>query len=238
MKSFFKTLINNTIFAVKIILGFYITVWLVRLLESASWQSAAVQMSPRLPFINNLKTAVIVVGGLFVVTWSLHWLDKVFYKGRIKAQYGLKPHTSLHFGNLFTSHLVHLNDDHLYSNTRHLLLFAAVAVLLVPDFQTFLLATAVMMMLQGAGVWLFGRKETVVLGASGMVLAFYSFDVIYGLARPTWHILVAILLLILFGRIVWNNLRHPAEGTSVAGHLWGFLSGILAALMLVELGFR
>jgi hypothetical protein len=38
MKAFFQTLISNIIFAVKIGLGFYVTVWLVRLLESAARQ--------------------------------------------------------------------------------------------------------------------------------------------------------------------------------------------------------
>jgi membrane associated rhomboid family serine protease len=236
MKAFFQALISNIIFAGKIGVGFYATIWLVRLLESATWQNVTAQASLRLPFVSNLKTAVIVVGGLFIVTWSLHLFDKVFYKGRLKKQYGLKPQTGLNFGDLFTSHLVHVNDDHLYGNTRHLLLFAAIAVLIVPDFQAFFLVTAVMMIIQGAGVWLFGQKGTVVMGASGMVLAFYSFDVVYGLAYPSWRNIIAILLLIFRGRLVWLNLRHLAENTSVAGHLWGFLSGILAALWLIKLG--
>jgi membrane associated rhomboid family serine protease len=208
----------------------------VRLLESASWQKTAAQASLRLPFVNNLKTAVIVVGGLFVVTWSLRFLDRTFFREQLKSRYGLKPHAG-NVGNFFTSSLVHLHDDHLYDNTRPLLLFAAIAVLLVPDFQTFLLATAIIIFVHGLGVWLFGTKGTVVVGASGALLGYYSFDVIYGLAYPSWRNIIAILLLIFRWRLIWHNLRHPAENTSIAGHLWGFLSGILAALWLIELGF-
>lgn len=78
MKAFFWALVSNVIFAAKIVLGFYVTVWLMRLLESPAWQNTAAQASLRLPFVNNLKTAVIVVGGLFVVTWSLRFLIEPF----------------------------------------------------------------------------------------------------------------------------------------------------------------
>jgi membrane associated rhomboid family serine protease len=236
MKAFFRALVSNIIFAAKIVLGFYVTVWLVRLLESPAWQNTAAQASLRLPFVNNLKTAVIVVGGLFVATWSLRFLDRTFFREQLKSRYSLKSGAGLNIGNFFTSSLIHLHDDHLYNNTRPLLLFAAIAVLLTPDFQAFFLVTAVIILVHGAGVWLFGTKGSAVVGASGVLLGYYSFDVIYGLAYPSWRNVVAILLLIFRGRIVWYNLRYPHENTSISGHLWGFFSGILAALWLVELG--
>lgn len=191
MKAFFRALISNIIFAGKIGLGFYVTVWLVRLLESASWQNATAQASLRLPFVNNLKTAVIIVGGLFVVTWSLRFLDRTLFKGRLISRYGLKPRTSLNVTSFVTSQLIHGYDGHLYGNTRPLLLFTAVAVLIVPDFQTFFLATAVMILIQGFGVWIFGQRGTNHIGASGMLLAYFSFNVIYGLASPSWRNAVA-----------------------------------------------
>ncbi|MCB9421635.1 MAG: rhomboid family intramembrane serine protease [Ardenticatenaceae bacterium] len=237
MKAFFRALVSNIIFAVKIILGFYVTIWLVRLLESPAWQSTASQASLQLPFINNLKTAVVVVGGLFMATWGLRFLDRSFFKGRLKARYGIKPHASLNIPSFFTAHLVHGYDEHLYSNTRSLLIFTGVAVLITPDFQTYFLATAVMVLIQGFGVWIFGQRGTNHIGASGMLLAYFSFNITYGLAYPSWRNALAVLLIIFFGRGIWRTLRYPGENTSVAMHLWGFLSGILAALMLIEFGY-
>lgn len=236
MKAFFRALVSNIIFAAKIVLGFYVTVWLVRLLESPAWQNTAAQASLRLPFVNNLKTAVIVVGGLFVVTWSLRFLDRTFFREQLKARYGIKPHTSFNLTSFFTAQLVHGYDGHLYSNTRFLLIFTGVAVLITPDFQTFFLATAVMILIQGFGVWIFGQRGTNHIGASGMLLAYFSFDVVYGLASPSWRNVIAILLLLFGGRGIWRTLRYPDKNTSVAMHLWGFLSGVSAALWLVELG--
>lgn len=236
MKAFFQALVSNVIFAAKIILGFCVTIWLLRLLESPAWQNTAAQASLRMPFVNNIKTAVIVVGGLFVVTWGLRFLDRSFYKGQLKARYGIKPHTSLNITSFFTAHLVHGYDGHLYNNTRFLLVFTGIAVLISPDFQAFFLATAVMILIQGFGVWIFGQRGTNHIGASGMLLAYFSFNVTYGLSTPSWHNVIAILLIIFFGRGIWRTLRYPNENTSVAMHLWGFLSGILAALMLIRLG--
>lgn len=236
MKAFFQALISNIIFAVKIGLGFYATIWLVHLLDSPSWQDAAAQASVRLPFVNHLRTAIIVAGTLFVVTWSLRFLDRTVFKEQLKSRYGLQPGTSLDITRFVTAQLVHGYDGHLYHNTWPLLLFTGLAVLIVPDFQSFFLATAVMILIQGFGVWIFGRRGTNHIGASGMLLAYFSFNVVYCLAAPSWRNIFAILLLLFFGRGIWRTLRYPTENTSVAMHLWGFLSGVLTALLLIKLG--
>ena len=235
MKAYFSRLWSNLRFLFKIGVGILILVGFSRFFDSAAWHNTAGLVANALPFVDNVETAVKIVGGLFIVIWGIRFLDRAFYKEQLKGKYGLVPRTSGP-GRFITSHLVHVDDQHLYNNTRPLLIFIGIAVLLVPTMETFLLATAIMIIVQGLGVWLLGRKGNH-LGASGMLLAYYSFDITYApIMRPGWSILVTVLLLLIFGRAILANVMMRREGVSFVGHVWGFLSGVLATLFLYQMG--
>ncbi len=234
MKTFFKTLIDNLIFLFKVLLGAAILVGFGRFFNSDAWHNSAARVANQIPIVDHVKTAVYVAGAFFLLTWGIRFFDKAIYKEQLQARYGLKPQASS-LGRILTFPLVHHDDVHLQNNTWPLLLFTAIAVLVASDWNAFLLATAVMLFTHGIGVWLFGHKNAIHMGVSGLALAYYSFDIAYGLIAPSWRTIIAILLLIRYGRQTYLMLRFPGENTSVAGHLWGFVSGILATAVLQQL---
>lgn len=236
MRVFLRSLWDNFIFVFKIAVGLLLTIGLLRFVRSPNWQFFSDNVGPDVTVLRNVETAVLIVGGLFVVTWSVRFLDRSFYKGKLKQQAGLMPQSAQSMRRWVTHPFVHLDDSHLYSNTRRLLLFAGVAVLITPDLQTFLVASLAMLLVLGGGIWLFGQKGTSHIGASGILMGYFGFIITYGLAvMRDWRAVVALLLLLFFGRHIFNVLAHPGANVSKEGHFWGFIGGVVAALLLSSL---
>ena len=80
----------------------------------------------------------------------------------------------------------------------------------------------------GSGVWLLGRSA-VHIGASGLVFGYFSYLVARGwYERRFGSILLAIVVIILYGGLILGVL--PARGlVSWEAHLFGLIAGVLAA---------
>lgn len=227
-------------FATILVLGYLLMMgglWLLRHPVVQSWRQASAQATQ---FWDSSETAVQVVGGLFLVTWGLRFLDQFLFGSAFANRLGFMTGGSFSLLRLFTFPLVHGNYNHLANNTRPLLIFAFVAILLLPKLTLLLPLALFMLLVQGVGVWFFGGKG-LQLGASGLVMGLFSFDVLHGIFAGGWKTAVAILLFLIFRRSVWRTLK--SRGTlpngariSVAGHLWGFLSGIFAAYLISPFG--
>lgn len=223
-----------------IIIGYLLMMGGLRLLHQPfvqNWRQVSTQAAQ---FWDSSETAVQVVGGLFLATWGLRFLDQFLFKDAFTKRLGFLTGGSFSLLRLFTFPLVHGNYGHLTGNTIPLLILAFFAVILLPNLSLLLPLLLLMLFVQGLGVWFFGGKG-LQLGASGLVLGLFSFDVLHGLFAGSWKTAVALLLLIFFRRAVWNTLT--SRGTlpngariSVAGHLWGFVSGILAAYLISPFG--
>ncbi len=184
---------------------------------------------------DNLNTAVFVMGIFFIAIWGLFVLDQVFHKSNIKSDYGFKSQSPPQPSRMFTSVFVHKDEGHVRNNLKYLLLFAGVAALIVPSGAAFLIATCIIILIGGIGTWVFGGKRNHI-GASGLVLGYYTFVVGYGWFA--WNVIitaVAILIAVLFFAPVYATLKNQDDGISVAGHLFGFLGGLIAAQVVYQL---
>ncbi len=86
----------------------------------------------------------------------------------------------------------------------------------------------------GLGIYLFGATNSVHIGASGVVYGLMGYALLRGFVekRP-----MAILVSLLVGAYMLLNLVPldllvPKQGISWSGHIFGFLSGLLAAKLL------
>ncbi len=235
MKSFWQRLVSNVVFGAKFALGGYALYWIARFFDTTTWQTVVDWASVTLPFAGYLETAVIVAGGFFLLTWGVRFLDRIWFRGRLEKGSGLVPRQSS-LKDFWTSPLIHEDDTHLIGNTGKLMLFSAIAVLLTMNAQTFIVATIAIFLGSSAGMWVFGRKGRH-MGASGIVLGYFSFDVVYGLVVVRdWRAVVSLVLALWFGRWAYRQLTFRGGNVSYEGHLWGFMSGILAAAVLYYLG--
>ncbi|VAW31075.1 hypothetical protein MNBD_CHLOROFLEXI01-3851, partial [hydrothermal vent metagenome] len=102
---------------------------------------------------------------------------------------------------------------------------------------TLIIVILMMFFVQGIGVWIFGGKNVPHGGTSGLLLGFFSFDVSHGLFAGSWMTAVALIMLIIFGRRMFKILTNRSSDISVATHVWGFLGGIFAAILISPFGF-
>lgn len=223
-------------FAAAIIVGWLVVMGLTRLFQ----QPFVVELKRGSFFVWDilvrLETAVKLVGGLFLTTWVLGFLDHLIFRGKLKKHLGFVSRGPFSLIGWVSSHFVHKDKAHLMNNTTKLLLFAAIAILIVPSLSLILPLFLWMLVVQGVGVWLFGGKNRNHIGASGLVMGFYSFDVLHGVLTLGWETAVAILLVFFYGKMIYINLRYTPPTTSGAGHLWGFISGIFAAYLISPFG--
>ncbi|MFZ2511634.1 MAG: rhomboid family intramembrane serine protease, partial [Gordonia sp. (in: high G+C Gram-positive bacteria)] len=96
----------------------------------------------------------------------------------------------------------------------------------------FVSVTVVVWVVSGLGVWLLSPSNSVTVGASGIVFGWLTYLLVRGIFnREFWQVLGGLLLLAVYGSILWGML--PQGGAiSWQGHLFGALGGVLAAWLL------
>ncbi len=187
------------------------------------------------PVWESVNTAVRAVAIFFILIWGLFTLDRTFSKKNLKDKYALSSKTKPQFSRFFTHPFVHDDQAHVQSHLPRLLLFVGIAALIVSSAQPFLLATVIILLVEGMGVWVYGAKGSH-LGASGLVLGYYAFIVGYGwLMWQFWITAVAILIAITFIKPTYHTLKNQDDSLSVAGHWFGLLGGFLAAYAIFQL---
>lgn len=143
--------------------------------------------------------------------------------------YGIRPREVDHLGGIVLSPFLHGGFEHLAANTSGLIILGA---LLAWTTRHLWIVTAGVIGLGGLGVWLTGAPDTVHIGASGMVYGYAAFLAVYGfVARRFWSALVGIIVIVVYGSLLWGVLPIQA-GVSWQGHLFGALAGGGLALWL------
>lgn len=237
MRQFFRDMWATMWLFIWLAVGIYFTAQVLRWLNGAQWQELVDSTFSQIQGIDSVETAVRVIGTLFAGTWGVRLLDRTFFRGRIIKQLGFKP-SAPSLLQLFAFSFIHGNDNHLFGNTLYLLVFAGVMAFLVPSMQAFLIASVVVLLIAAIGFIIFAPKESNTVGASFILMGYYSFDIIYGFfALGPGGTVAAWLLLIFFGRQSWRTLRASGGNVSQTGHIWGFIGGVFSAAALVRLGY-
>ncbi len=237
MKERIKTRVNRFWDRIRPLLILLVGCFLVYgIIQILNYSATNIDSSPETaPLWQALNTAVRIVGIFFILIWGFFTLDHTFAKTNLKQSYGLPSKTTPRVSRFFTHPFVHGNEGHVRGNLPHLLLFVGIATLMVPSAQAFLLITVIMLIVEGIGVWVYGSKGNHI-GASGLVLGYYSFIVGYGwLMWSLWLTATAIIIAIVFIKPTYEALRNREDQISVAGHWFGFLGGFIAAAVLVQL---
>ncbi|MEM7336710.1 MAG: rhomboid family intramembrane serine protease [Chloroflexota bacterium] len=214
--------------------GVFIAIQVLSWLDTERWQAIVGTVQG----IDSVETAVRVIGTLFAATWGVHLLNRLpFIRGALISRLGFTAGTP-NLLQLVTFSFVHGNDNHLFSNTRDLLIFGGVMAMLVPSMQAFIVGSLVVLLIAAVGFLIYERKDAPIVGASCVLMGYFSFDLVYGFfALGIGGTITAWIMLILFGRKIWGVLRFRAEGVSHIAHIWGFIGGVFSAAALVRLGF-
>ena len=171
-----------------------------------------------------LKTSASLILGAIVLIWAVELVN--FLSVRQLTSLGILPRRLSGLIGIPLSPFIHGSVGHAMVNTLPFLVLGSLVAL--RGKRVFLGVSLFVILSGGAALWLFGR-DSYHIGASGLIFGYFGY-----LVARSWYerraaaILATLLTLFLYGGLVWGVLPSRAF-ISWEGHLFGMLSGVLAA---------
>ncbi|MGW0496775.1 rhomboid family intramembrane serine protease [Streptomyces sp. NPDC003007] len=168
-----------------------------------------------------------------MLAWvALLWLLEVVdvATGHALDGFGVTPREPSELADVVPSAFIHFGFAHLAANTVPLLVLGFLAAL--TGLRRFLLVCALIVVVDGLGVWLVAPDRTNTAGASGLIFGLFGFLLVSGFVeRRPWGVLAGVLIAAVWGGSILAGLAPTQTGVSWQGHLIGLLAGVAAAFL-------
>ncbi len=172
-------------------------------------------------FYRNVQIAT----GTVAVLWLVHLVNIILTPEF--RYFGLVPGRVEGLRGILFAPFLHANIQHLMSNSGVLLVLLLVSLSYSRKMTA--AALAVIILAGGAAVWLFGTRNTIHIGASGVIFGLIGFLLFIGVFQRRWKpLLISIAVFFAYGGILFSLFIYM-PGVSWSSHFWGFASGVLAA---------
>lgn len=178
---------------------------------------------------SRLRGIVAPVIILISAMWLLEVID-VFLQGGLDS-FGIRSREVDGLVGVPLSPLLHAGFGHLAANTVPFIVLGLL-VAWRSDGKIWWI-TLTVALLGGLGVWLLGPADAITIGASGLVFGFFAYLVTAGVLTRHWlDILVGVLVLLVYGGLVWGMLPFTVgPQVSWLAHLMGAAAGVAAAFL-------
>lgn len=174
------------------------------------------------------SASVILMPFLFVMAiWIIFWADIRFNLNL--DNFGIYPRTFEGLRGIIFSPFIHGNMEHLYNNSIPLLILLAALRYFYREQSLAVFGYGIL--LSGFITWVIGR-DSYHIGASGLIYVLVSFIFFKGI-RTKYYRLVALSLLVIsiYGSMVWYVFPNIEEGISWEGHLGGLITGFVFSVI-------
>lgn len=163
---------------------------------------------------------------LFVLSlWLVFWFE-ITYKINL-TEYGIHPRTFSGLRGIVFSPFLHGSMEHLYNNS--IPLFMLVAALRYFYREHFFKIIGFGILLSGFLTWVIAR-DSYHIGASGLIYVLVSFIFFKGIMTKYYRLVALSLLIVtLYGSLIWYVFPGVEEGISWEGHLAGLITGFVFA---------
>ena len=169
----------------------------------------------------------IIIPGIFIfLMWLVKIIEVLFEIGL--SGFGIYPLSIKGLPGIIFSPFIHDDFKHLFNNSIPLLLLSVALFYLYSEiaFKVF----SWTYILTGILVWLGGR-DAWHIGASGLVYGLASFLFFSGIIRRYFRLVaLSLLVVFLYGEMVWGIFPGIYKNISWESHMLGFLSGIFLAV--------
>jgi len=169
----------------------------------------------------------IIIPGIFI---SLMWLVKIIEVLFVLdfSGFGIYPLTFNGLPGIIFSPFIHADINHLFDNSLPLF-FLSVALFYFYSEVAVKVYTWTFF-LTGLFVWIAGR-EAWHIGASGLVYGLASFLFFSGIIRRYFRLIaLSLLIVFLYGSMVWGIFPGIYKNVSWESHMLGFFSGVVLAV--------
>ena len=174
-----------------------------------------------------------MAAGKLMLAWiALLWLLEVadVVSGHALDGLGVTPRSPSELVDVVPSAFIHFGFAHLAANTVPLLVLGFLAAL--AGLRRFLLVCALIVLVDGLGVWLIAPAHTNTAGASGLIFGLFGFLLVSGFVeRRPLGVLVGVVIAAIWGGSILAGLAPTQTGVSWQGHLLGLLAGVAAAFV-------
>jgi membrane associated rhomboid family serine protease len=166
--------------------------------------------------------------------WAMEIVD--WFLDQRLNDYGIIPRDRRGLIGIPLSPFLHAGFGHLISNTIPLVILGG--LVLLSSAKQFLQVSVTIILLGGLGVWLFAIGGNHI-GASGLVFGYFGFIVVRGyFERTIPSLIVAAVVIFMYGGGMLIGMLPVTKGVSWEGHLFGFLAGAFAARSMAVENFR
>lgn len=170
----------------------------------------------------------VILAGICAAMIAVHVVD-LFLGGFLKS-FGIHPREMGSAYTIATAPWLHRDLAHLGSNLPPLIVLGALCML--NGTRYFLKASAIIILLGGAMLWMFGRGETNHFGASGWVFGLWSLAIARAwYDRSFMNFAIAVGVAFFYGGMIFGVFPTDIQ-ISFEGHLFGAVAGVVAASVL------
>jgi membrane associated rhomboid family serine protease len=170
--------------------------------------------------------SIIIPGSVVFLMWIVKIIEVLFEIDL--TRFGIFPLEAQGLPGILLSPFIHADFKHLFDNTLPFFLLATAVFYFYSEvavkvlFWTYLLT--------GFFVWIAGR-EAWHIGASGLVYGLASFLFFSGIIRRYYRLIaLSLLIVFLYGSMVWGMLPDLYKNVSWESHMLGFISGIILSV--------
>ncbi|MBL4862301.1 MAG: rhomboid family intramembrane serine protease [Crocinitomicaceae bacterium] len=183
--------------------------------------------------INSIKSKFKIVLVLLAIMYGVQLLNSLLPFAL--NNYGIRPRTVSGLIGVLVSPILHVGWWHLFSNTLPLLFLLLTLMIFYEKKWVFVVTFIVIV--GGGLVWLFGRSVNHV-GASGLIYGLAGYLIAKGIFEKKFKsLMISFVILIFYGSLIWG-VFPTSYRISWEGHLFGVISGILAAYLTNKLSIE
>lgn len=169
----------------------------------------------------------IIIPGIFVFFMWLVKIIEILFEIDLSG-FGIYPLTLKGVPGIFFSPFIHADFNHLFSNSLPLFLLGVALFYFYSEvaLKVFILT----FFLTGILAWVAGR-DAWHIGASGLVYGLASFLFFSGIIRRYFRLIaLSLLIVFLYGSMVWGLFPGVYKNVSWESHMLGFFSGVVLAI--------
>jgi membrane associated rhomboid family serine protease len=174
-----------------------------------------------------LLLSLIIPGIIVFFMWLVKIIEVLF--GLDLSSFGIFPLTVEGLPGIFFSPFLHSNFKHLFNNTLPLFFLSVSLFYFYPEVALKIYWWT--LILTGLLVWIAGRTAWHI-GASGLVYGIASFLFFSGIIKKHFRLIaLSLLIVFLYGSMVWGLFPGVYENVSWESHMLGFFSGAILAIL-------